>query len=307
MNQSSVGALNYVGEKPSPWRKISQAASRQYGNVTRQQLLAAGLGKRAIDYRVAVGELHRVHHGVYAVGRPAKAPLERAAAALLACGPTAVLSHGSALSLWGLAKHWTFPLHLTITQGDRRPKGVVVHRSRTLARKDTRPQLGIWATTPARTILDCAPELTDKQLTRLVNQARHGFATVEALAELTASNPRHPGTQRLRDLKLAPGGPTDSGFEDDFVTFCRRHRLPTPRTNVHICGYRVDAYFPEHRVIVELDSWKYHGDRQAFVTDRERDRVTSAAGLTTVRLPDDSLTAREAAQLRAVLASRLGR
>jgi hypothetical protein len=128
------------------------------------------------------------------VGRPAKYPLERAAAAVLACGPGTVLSHGSALSLWALAKSWTFPLHVTIPTGDRRPKGLTVHRSHTLARKDVRPELGIWATNPARTILDCAPDLTPKQLTRLVNRARRGLVTLEALAELTARNPRHPGT-----------------------------------------------------------------------------------------------------------------
>ncbi len=124
MNQSSVGALNCVGENGSPRTEISQLAARQYGNVTRRQLLAAGLGTKAIDYRVGTGELHPVRPGVYAVGRPAKAPLERAAAALLACGPTAALSHASAVSVWGLAKQWTFPLHVTITEGDRRPKGV---------------------------------------------------------------------------------------------------------------------------------------------------------------------------------------
>jgi hypothetical protein len=294
-----------VGENFGLGLEISQQAARQHGNITRKQLLALGLNDFAIAHRIGTGVLHRVHAGVYAVGRPAKLPLERAAAAVLACGPGAVLSHSSALSLWGLAKDWRFPLHVTIADGDRRPKGLVVHRSHTLARKDIRPQLGIWATTPARTILDCAPNLTPKQLTRLVNQARRGLITLEALAELTTRNPRHPGTTRLRKLRLAPGGPTDSGFEDDFVTFCQRHSLPTPQTNVHMFGFRVDAFFPEHKVIVELDSWKYHGDREAFITDRERDRITTAAGLQTVRLSDEALTAKEAAQLKAILANRI--
>jgi hypothetical protein len=272
--------------------------------VTRQQLLALGLGEDAIKYRLRIGELHRVHSGVYALGRPAKMPLERAAAAVLACGPKAVLSHGSALSLWGLAKAWTFALHVTITEGDRRPKGLIVHRCRTLARKDIRPQLGIWATTPARTILDCAADLDDKRLVRLVNDARHrGLTTLEGLSE--AATRTWKAAARLRTLRLTPGGPTDSGFEDDFVTFCDRHGLPTPLTNVHLCGFRVDAYFPEHKVIVELDSWKYHQTRDAFERDRERDRVTTAAGSITVRLTDDCLTEREAAQLRAVLDGRL--
>ena len=173
MNQSSVGALSYVGENFRLAKEISQLAARQHGNITRGQLVGLGLDDAAITRRAAAGVLHRVYRGVYAVGRPAKLPLERAAAAVLACGPAAVLSHSSALSLWGLAKSWTFPLHITLPHGDRRPPGLVVHRSPTLARKDIRPQLGIWATTPARTILDCAPQLDDKRLIRLINDARH--------------------------------------------------------------------------------------------------------------------------------------
>lgn len=225
---------------------------------------------------------------------------------MLACGPGAVLSHRSALSLWGLAKTWSFPLHVTIRTSDRRPKGIVVHRSPTLARKDLRPQLGIWATTPARTILDCAPTLTQRQLTRLVNDARHrGLTTLDSLDEIAQRYPRHRGAKHLQALNLPPGGPTDSGFEDDFIAFCRHHGLPTPQTNIHLFGFRVDAYFPEHQVIVELDSWKYHQSREAFQRDRHRDRITTAAGLITVRLTE--LTEREAHQLRAILAARLGR
>jgi hypothetical protein len=303
---ASLKALSYVGRNGSPRNQISQLAARQHGNVTRAQLLALGLGAQAIKYRVAHGGLHPVYRGVYAVGRPARLPLERAAAAVLACGPGAVLSHRSALSLWGLAKTWTFPLHVTIPAGDRRPKAIVVHRSPTLARQDVRPEQGIWATNPARTILDCAPDLEAKRLTRLVNDARHrGHLTPESLSDIAQRYPRHPGTTRLGALNLTPGGPTDSGFEDDFITFCHRHRLPTPTTNIHLLGFRVDAYFPDHGVIVELDSWKYHGDREAFITDRERDRITTAAGLQTVRLSDEALTAKEAAQLKAILANRI--
>jgi hypothetical protein len=302
VNFAPLAPLSYVGQNGSPRNQISQLAARQHGNITREQLLAIGLGPQAIKYRVAHGELHPVFKGVYAVGRPAKLPLERAAAAVLACGPRAVLSHGSALALWGLAKHWTFPLHVTIRAGDRRPKGLVVHRRPTLARNDTRAEQGIWATTPARTILDCAPALSDKRLTRLVNEARkRGHVTPESLDDIAQRYPRHPGASRLQSLNLAPGGPTRSGFEDDFVLFCRHHRLPTPVMDTHVCGFEVDAYFPEHKVIVELDSWKYHHTRDAFQRDRERDRVTTAAGNITVRLTDECLTEREADQLRKIL------
>ena len=71
-------------------------AARQHGVVTHAQLLAAGLDRDAIEYRRRVGRLHLLHRGVYAVGHRPPSPLATAIAAVLACGPDAVLSHRSA-------------------------------------------------------------------------------------------------------------------------------------------------------------------------------------------------------------------
>src|SRR5579859_2240516 len=103
-----------------PMLAIQRLADRQHGNVTRAQLLALGVGPSAIQYWLKRGLLHQVHPGVYAVGRPAKNALERAAAAVLACGPGALLSHDSALALWGFAERWPARMHVTVAL-DRRP------------------------------------------------------------------------------------------------------------------------------------------------------------------------------------------
>jgi Protein of unknown function (DUF559) len=51
---------------------------------------------------VRSGRLHRLHQGVYVLGhRPATAEV-RWAAAVMACGPEAVLSHRSAAAAWGI-------------------------------------------------------------------------------------------------------------------------------------------------------------------------------------------------------------
>ncbi|MEA2275878.1 MAG: Transcriptional regulator, AbiEi antitoxin, partial [Solirubrobacteraceae bacterium] len=49
---------------------IGRLAAHQHGIVTARQLAARGLGRNEISRRVAAGRLHRVHHGVYAVGHP---------------------------------------------------------------------------------------------------------------------------------------------------------------------------------------------------------------------------------------------
>jgi uncharacterized protein DUF559 len=301
-----------VGEKSDPVGQISQAvaerAAKQHGNITRKQLLRLGLSSAQIDHDLRLGRLHRVHYGVYAVGRPARTNLERAAAAVLACGPHALLSHHSALALWGLDKHWRHPLHITVTAGDRRPPRLTVHRCRTLTRPDIRYELGIRTTSPARTLLDCAPTLTPRQLARTVNDARLArLLTSAQINDILHRNPRHPGAIALSAVDR-DHNPTRSGWERDFPAFCAHYNLPTPTINAPLNGYEVDALFPEHQLIVELDGWDYHRTRESFEHDRERDAHALAHGLPTIRITKDRINTdpdREAARLRKILDARL--
>ncbi|MFZ0039859.1 MAG: type IV toxin-antitoxin system AbiEi family antitoxin domain-containing protein [Solirubrobacteraceae bacterium] len=287
---------------------ILALARRQQGNITRKQLLALGLGPAAIAHRVQTKRLHRVHRGVYAVGRPPSMPVERAAAAVLACGDEAALSHSSALTLWGFATRWPAPMHVSVS-GDRRRPGIVVHQTRGLTRADIRTHLGIRVTSPARTVLDCAPTLTTKRLTRIVNDGRRsGRLRPDALDDVRRRFPNHPGTRPLAQiLDGSPGAPTRSVFEDAFVAFCQRFDLPRPRVNASVAGYEVDALFAAERLIVELDGWRFHNDRAAFETDRLRDADALTLGLATVRVTWERMTKtpqREAARLKRILARR---
>jgi very-short-patch-repair endonuclease len=259
---------------------ISRVAARQHGNVTRSRVLALGGDDYAIYHRVRTGRLHRVYPGVYGVGRLPKTALERASAAVLACGEEAMLSGISGLALWGFTKRWPRFPEVTVT-GDRRPKGITVHRSRTLTRQDIRRHQGIPVTSPARTILDCAPRLTDVQLTRVVNEALlSGHLRRSHLAELLVRCP----SARLLPFVDTTAGPTRSEFEDTFKRFCKRFGLPQPQFNVKVCGYEVDAYFEPEKVIVELDGWQFHSSRASFENDRRRDANTLAHGIVTVRI-----------------------
>jgi hypothetical protein len=244
--------------------------------VTREQLLAAGLSDDAIRHRVNAGRLYRVYPAVYAVGRRPQTPVERACAAVLASGPHAVLSHRSALALWGIQKRWPRTPEVTITSGDRRPRNIVVHRGYALERRDLTKTFAIPVTTPARTILDCAPGLTAQALTRAVNDARLlRILTPRQLAEIIDRNPAHPGTKLLRPhAEPTRSGPTRSEFEDRFKQICRDYDLPTPLFDVMLDGYEVDAYFPEQQLIVELDGWDFHQTREAFETDASATRTT---------------------------------
>lgn len=106
----------------------------QLGLVTTQQLLAAGLSSAAISKRARSGKLYRIHQGVYSVGHQGLSEPERWMAAVLACGPGAVLSHGAAAVHWGLLRPLEGPIDITVpTQNGRRPRhGVRIHRCASL-------------------------------------------------------------------------------------------------------------------------------------------------------------------------------
>ncbi|HSC04863.1 MAG TPA: type IV toxin-antitoxin system AbiEi family antitoxin domain-containing protein [Solirubrobacteraceae bacterium] len=285
---------------------IAVVAAKQRGNIARWQLLDIGLDDKAIAYRVKIGRLHRVFRGVYSVGRPPGSPQDWASAAVLACGLGAALSHGSAMALWGYWRHWERPYEVTVV-GDRRTKGVTVHRSTTLRRHDVTRQLGVRVTTPARTIFDISPRQTDKAFKRTVNSALHSLWLTEGhLEDAVARHPNLPGARRAAKLIGLPGTPTRSGWEDDFPAFCKRYGLPIPVMGAPLHGYIVDALFVRERVIVELDSWRFHQGKPAFETDRERDAVTLSHGYVTLRVTEERLEERprqEAERLHAILAA----
>jgi hypothetical protein len=284
---------------------IATIAATQHGNISRRQLLELGLSRQQIVYRVKVGRLHPLFRGVYAVGRPPTDPIQWAAAAVLTCGERAMLSHRSAMTLWGIWRRWDRPFDVTVS-GDRRLKGVRLHRVINLLRRDVRIHRGIRVTSPARTLLDQAPAISRKSLTRAVNNARlEGILTLDDIADVVRRFPLHPGAPPLKPFIGVDGGATRSGWEDGFPAWCDRNGLPTPIMNAIVAGHEVDALFPNEKVIVELDSWDFHSSRQAFEDDRDKDADTAAAGFLTVRGTEERLKRseqREAARLRRIVA-----
>ena len=89
---------------------------------------------------------------------------------------------------------------------------------------------------------------------------------------------------------------------------CERYGLPTPKTNVVVGGYELDAFFEAEQLIVELDGYDFHRDRAAFERDRLRDAdALETAGMPTVRITNHRMKqqpAREAERVEAILARR---
>jgi hypothetical protein len=262
---------------------LARLAAPQHGVVTRIQLLNAGFNVNAIEYRLRIGRLHQLHRGVYAVGHRPPSPHARAMAAVLACGPGAVLSHQSAAVLWEIVPRRQGLIDVT-ARSHHQHRGIRAHRSKTLRRQDITRHYGIPITTPARTLHDLARVLPSHSLTRAVNEAR------------------------IRNL-ISDGhyetGPTRSRLEDDFLRFVDEYDLPRPEVNQTIAGKEVDMLYRAERLIVEVDSHTFH--RHTFEEDRERDAHFLSEGFDTLRVTSHRLTRapqREADRLGAILAAR---
>lgn len=254
--------------------------------VARHQLLELGYSIKAIHHRVRKGRLHPVWRGIYAVGRPELTTQGRWLAAVLSCGPAALLSHESAAALWMMRPSTTKPIHVTVPRsvGRRRP-GIVLHRRPTLVNADVTRHQAIPVTTPTCTLIDLATRLDEKQLEAALNEADkrdlvHPDELRSALGELC---PR-PGTGVLRDILERPIFTVmDSELERRFLPIARTAGLAPPVTGRHVNGFRVDFYWPELGLIVETDGLRYHRTPAQQARDRLRDQAHTAAGLTPLR------------------------
>jgi len=252
-------------------------AERQHGVVAAWQLLALGFGRRAIDHRVQAGLLHVWYRGVYAVGHRALRREGRWMAAVLATGPAAVLSHRSAAALWGMRPTARTRIEVTVPAKRRSANDIQVHHAR-LAPEEVAVREGIPVTTPERTLIDLAAVLRPDQLEKAVNEA-------EILRLPYPDLSRYSGRRGVSALR-SPAEParTRSELEADFRAFLVAHDLPTPLVNVCMNTKEPDFRWPQHKLIAELDGFGTHGTRQAFESDRERDRRLLVAGWRVVRV-----------------------
>jgi very-short-patch-repair endonuclease len=260
-----------------PDGSIATVAARQRALITSRQLLGLGVSSSAIGRAVARRRLHPIHRGVYAlVTRPALPALALEQAALLACGPRALISHASAAALWGLCPPLTESVAVTVVAGEagRSRPGITVHRVHTLDRRDARRRSALPVTSPARTLLDRAPVLSDRQLERELDEALvRRLTSRTAIGELLDRCRRRSGTPRLREL-IDPERTTTftrAESEERMLALLRRGGLPMPETNVRMQSIEVDFLWRDERVIVEVDGWTSHGTRAAFERDRGRD------------------------------------
>jgi hypothetical protein len=120
---------------------------------------------------------------------------------------------------------------------------------------------GIPVTSLARTLVDLAGVVSRERFENAFEEAdRLGELDVREVEDVCDRSPGRRGVRRVRALIAARRMPTDTreGLERKFARIIREASLPMPAFNVAIGGYVVDAVWPDHKLIVELDSYAFH-------------------------------------------------
>jgi very-short-patch-repair endonuclease len=270
--------------------RIALVAGSQRGRVARRQLLAIGVCDSAIGRRLRAGWLEREGSGVYGLRHTSELPLAAETAALLASGEGATLSHHSAATLWELRPGIARPIHVTIPAGRSgpTPRQTIVHRSRTLIPTDVRIHQSLPVTSPARTLLDVAATLPDRDIERLLDEALFArrMVTVAQVVDVLNRAGGHPGRARLERVvgNHTSSTKTDSPPEEKLLALIRAAGLPEPELQVDVLGYRLDFFWPDLRLAVEVDAYGTHGSPARFEADRRRDaRLLTDAAIMVLR------------------------
>jgi very-short-patch-repair endonuclease len=280
-------------KSPSRFQRLEAASARRRHLFTVEQATAAGIPASSLRSRAAAGRIHRVFRGVYCFVPPPYEPQRLWLAAVLACGPEALLSDLPAAALCGLFR--SLPrLHVTVpADGPHRLGGIVIHR-RSIARCDRLIRHGIPCTSAARTIFDLAASMPESELEPILVQADSlRILNRRRLDELVAENPGHRGVPKLRPLLASDPIRVRSEVELDFTRLCRRAEIDAPQVNQRITvagrSIEVDFSWPERKIVVEVDGYAFHGGRSRANADCDRDQQLAITGWRVIRFTADQI------------------
>jgi very-short-patch-repair endonuclease len=269
---------------------LSALAGRQFGLVTYEQLVALGFSRAEIQSLVKRGLLHRLHHNVFAFGHPRIVSHARLLAAHLTCGPDSFLSHRTAAAVWDLRPVNVRRIEVTLpgTYAPERP-GLIVHRSLAVTDDEVRTRNGLRVSSVARLIVESAQTETVKGLSDLITEAvRRRHLDLAALERTMERHAGRPGMPKLREAHRGyePRPRRKSGLERAFDELIKDSGIPEPQRNVFIDGWEVDCYWPESKLVVELDGRDYHSSLRDMEKDKLKDAKLALLGIQVVRITD---------------------
>jgi very-short-patch-repair endonuclease len=240
-------------------------ALSELGGVATRSALVRVAGRSAVDRALATGAVVVVRRGWYTVPELASAESVARAAGGLLCLESAALHHG-----WAVKQVPDLP-HVVLARGRRVPRGLehrgVWHRGDVAS--DDRDGA---ATGRELTLTQCSRSLAfDAALAVADSARRSGEAAMLARVGRLA---RGPGAPRIRRVVAESRGEAANAFESVLRALCLdvpglRVRPQVLLTSVRP-WVRPDLVDEHHRIVIEADSFAWHGDRAALRRDARR-------------------------------------
>lgn len=262
-----------------------------------RQLGDLGFSQSAVSRRVRLERLHRLHRGVYAVGHRRTTVAGQRVAAVLACGEPAAGSHRTAAATLGLlGASRVQDVTVWDGNGSRSRRGVVVHRTATVAEAELTEADGVVVTSVARTLCDLGDVVPAVRVRRaLLAAEREQVLDMDAVDRALAVSRRRRGPATLREL-LRRYDPrwqrTRSEFELAFLDLIEEHRLPAPEVDAWVAErYIADFLWRTRKLIVEIDGAWSHDTATGRRTDARRDADLRRASFRVLRVPEADLDA----------------
>ena len=216
----------------------------------------------------------------------------RCMATALWAGPSSALSGRTSAELHGLIDPASGPIEVTGTV-NRTPRPGIVHRRRVLASSERSSVDNIPVVSVARTLLDlCESDEFPVCEIALDAALREGLIDIDDLRTLlgAATKRRLAGVRRLRDLVAVRGDEealSESELESRVFRLLRDVGFPLPQLQVAIRlgdrPGRVDFFYPEANLVIEVDGRRWHAGRRPEIRDRRRDHSLVLGGKRVLR------------------------
>lgn len=271
---------NILRSTGDPAAATAWIASRQEGLVATHQFGRLGLSHQLISARHRKHGVHRVHRGVYSIGQWSLSPLGELLAASMAVGGRVGCSHLAAGRALGLTGGYLSVIDVTTNTWRRQRQGIRVHCAQ-LADADLWSIGQVPITSAARTLLDLATVVDLGTLEAALHRARRDRMVSESTLRTTMDRfAGHHGLAQLNFILTEERDPDFSRSRAERLLFdlIRQAGLPAPRRNQIVTGLEVDLSWPEAQLVVEFDSYTFHGDRRAFERDRHKWAMLQARG-----------------------------
>lgn len=270
-------------------RRLADLAARRHGLLTLDEVLATGMGRSQVAYRVRSGRWDRVGHGVYRLAGVPETWQQLGLIACLAAPDGATTSHLTSAALAGLTTSAPHPPHITVgLHRSVRSTTAVVHRAR-LGPVDYAVMQGVPTTTVARTLVDCAAVVGPRRLRDLVDTAFHRKLTtvgqVEAAWDHARLRPGRAGEVALREIlgawsaTVQPGSAAEARLLRQIVEWgfsVPQCQVPVTDGSGRVIA-RIDVGWPAHRIGIEYDGTEHHGPSQ-WEHDEARHNAITALG-----------------------------